>query len=213
MTFMNLENPDHAYLFGFLQADGHLFRGRGQKGRLTVELNARDIELLERFKALCPYPSSVTTRTRATNFSPESRTAVWSVCALAFRRELVCLGLPEGRKSARIAPPGIPFSARDYLRGLIDADGSLGMTAKGNPFVSLVTQSDALAEYFCESVRQLTGVVHRPRRNRRDSVFNLYYERSRPSSCRTASTKPPACHSAASRRSRSVCRPGPDRRE
>ena len=35
--FMDLTVPEYAYMFGFLQADGHLAKGTGQKGRLTVE--------------------------------------------------------------------------------------------------------------------------------------------------------------------------------
>ncbi|WP_329279942.1 hypothetical protein [Streptomyces sp. NBC_00691] len=45
-TFMDLRDPEYAYMFGFLQADGHLSRGTGQKGRLTAEINVRDIAIL-----------------------------------------------------------------------------------------------------------------------------------------------------------------------
>ncbi|MEW1778185.1 hypothetical protein [Streptomyces sp. NPDC086777] len=40
--FMDLTAPDYAYMFGFLQTDGHLSKGAGQKGRLVVEISARD---------------------------------------------------------------------------------------------------------------------------------------------------------------------------
>ncbi|TGZ16377.1 hypothetical protein DV517_13500 [Streptomyces sp. S816] len=46
--FIDLDVPEYAYMFGFLQADGHLSRGTGQKGRLTVEVSARDVGLLDR---------------------------------------------------------------------------------------------------------------------------------------------------------------------
>ncbi|MFF1479315.1 hypothetical protein ACFVYD_17430 [Streptomyces sp. NPDC058301] len=52
MTFMDLEDPRYAYMFGFLQADGHLAQGTGQKGRLTVEISYRDIGILEEFRRL-----------------------------------------------------------------------------------------------------------------------------------------------------------------
>ncbi|MEV6942252.1 hypothetical protein AB0N07_09650 [Streptomyces sp. NPDC051172] len=66
---MDLTVPEYAYMFGFLQADGHMHQGIGQKGRLTVELNIKDIDLLYRFKYLTPFNSSVTERTRSTNFA------------------------------------------------------------------------------------------------------------------------------------------------
>lgn len=51
---MDLTVAEYAYMFGFLQADGHLKQGPGKKGRLSVEINARDIELLHRFQKLTP---------------------------------------------------------------------------------------------------------------------------------------------------------------
>ncbi|WP_436964715.1 hypothetical protein [Streptomyces sp. SudanB148_2056] len=48
---MDLTVPEYAYMFGFLQADGHLAQGDGQRGRLTVEISARDIDLLREFSA------------------------------------------------------------------------------------------------------------------------------------------------------------------
>lgn len=118
-------------MFGFLQADGHLAQGVGQKGRLTVEINARDIELLRQFQKLTPYYSSVSERTRSTNFAELHRSATWSLCSLEARTLINDLGLPYGRKSKTITPPRGEFSPRDYLRGIIDADGSVGFTSKG----------------------------------------------------------------------------------
>jgi LAGLIDADG-like domain len=37
-----------------------------------------------------------------------------------------------------------PFSTNDYLRGLVDADGSVGITSLGLPFVSFTTASEDL---------------------------------------------------------------------
>ncbi|WP_308402299.1 hypothetical protein [Streptomyces telluris] len=139
MTFMDLEGPRYAYMFGFLQADGHLQAGTGQKGRLTVEISHRDIGILRAFQQLCPYNSTITERTRATNFSASHHSAIWTLCALEARDRLVELGIPYGKKSTRITPPPVPFSRRDYLRGIIDADGAVGFTSQGLPFVSLAT--------------------------------------------------------------------------
>ncbi|PBC77435.1 LAGLIDADG DNA endonuclease family protein [Streptomyces sp. TLI_235] len=177
MTGFDLENPDHAYVFGFLQADGHLRQGPGNKGRLSVELSARDVVLLEEFRRICAWPSSVRHRTRSTDFAAEHTSAIWTVCAREFRERLEELGLPTGRKSSRVAPPRTPFAERDYLRGLIDADGSLGRTGQDLPFVSLTTASEALATYFCRYAHELTGAVRTARRNRRDEIYNILVTR------------------------------------
>ncbi|BBC35660.1 hypothetical protein SGFS_069540 [Streptomyces graminofaciens] len=173
--FMDLTVPAYAYMFGFLQADGHLKQGPGRKGRLSVEISARDIDLLREFQKLTPYYSSVTERTRSTNFAESAHSAVWSLCSLEARTKVNELGLPYGHKSKTIAPPGIEFSARDYLRGLIDADGSIGFTGKGFPFVSLTTASTAIASHLGEYAREVTGAERVISRNTRDDIYNVFY--------------------------------------
>ncbi|MEU0200217.1 MULTISPECIES: LAGLIDADG family homing endonuclease [unclassified Streptomyces] len=172
---MDLTVPEYAYMFGFLQADGHLARGTGQKGRLTVEINAQDVTLLRKFQGLTPYYSSVIERTRSTNFSAVHTSAIWSLCSLEARARINALGLPYGRKSQTIAPPTGEFSPRDYLRGLIDADGSVGYTRQGLPFVSLTTASRAIGAYLCSYAEQITGAKRTLKRNARDGIYNILY--------------------------------------
>ncbi|WP_199810999.1 hypothetical protein [Streptomyces sp. NRRL F-525] len=172
---MDLTVPEYAYMFGFLQADGHLHQGTGQKGRLSVELNARDVELLREFQKLTPYYSSITERTRTTNFAESAHSAVWTVCSLEARTRINELGLPYGRKSMCIAPPTSEFSKRDYLRGIIDADGSLGYTSQGLPFVSLTTASTAIGACLCSYAQQITESERTLKRNTRDAIYNILY--------------------------------------
>ncbi|WP_309248840.1 hypothetical protein [Streptomyces sp. MNP-20] len=172
---MDLEVPEYAYMFGFLQMDGHLRQDRGQKGRLEAEVSVRDIDLLYQFKQLTPYNSSVTQRTRSTNFAEVHTSATWSMCSLEARTRINALGLPYGRKSNDIAPPRVAFRARDYVRGIVDADGSVGYTSQGLPFVSLTTASTAIATFFCDYARDLTGAERTTKRNARDNVYNVLY--------------------------------------
>lgn len=172
--FMDLEDPNYAYMFGFLQADGHLAKGQGQKGRLTAEINARDIGILRAFQRLTPYNSSIRERTRSTNFAETSHTAIWTLCSLEARTRLNQLGLPYGRKSKTITPPRVEFSRRDYLRGVIDADGSVGYT-QGYPFISLTTASTSIMAYLCSYAEKITGAERKLRRNQRDDIYNIMY--------------------------------------
>lgn len=173
--FMDLTVPEYAYMFGFLQADGHLSQQSRQRGRLTVEISVRDIDLLRTFQKLTPYNSSVTERTRSTNFAETHRSAVWSLCSLEARTKLNELGLPYGRKSKTITPPSVAFSRRDYLRGVIDADGSVGYTSQGLPFISLTTKSTAIANFTSSHAREITGAERALKRNARDAIYNILY--------------------------------------
>ena len=46
--YLELTRPEHAYLFGFIQADGHLYKNPKlpNKGKLQVELSGRDLDIL-----------------------------------------------------------------------------------------------------------------------------------------------------------------------
>ena len=169
----NLADPAYAYIFGFMQADGHHYAGRGKKGAITIEINARDVELLRAMQVILPWRTSISFRTRATNFSKSVNLATLTLCGLEGRMRLLELGLPVGRKSAIIAPPAEPFSHRDYLRGLFDADGSVGFTASGLPFLSIVTASHAIADFTCTEILDITGVARTTRPNKRDGVMNV----------------------------------------
>lgn len=173
--FMDLTVPEYAYMFGFLQADGHLKQGPGQKGVLTVEISVRDAEILRAFQKLTPYYSSIRERSRSTNFTESHTSAIWTLCSLEARTTLNELGLPYGRKSKTIAPPTVDFVRRDYLRGLIDADGSVGFTGKGFPFVSLTTASSPIASYLRDYCREVTEAERTLKRNARDAIYNVFY--------------------------------------
>ncbi|MWA12758.1 hypothetical protein [Streptomyces sp. BA2] len=175
--FMDLEVPEYAYMFGFLQADGHLSQEAGQKGRLSVEINVRDISILREFQRLTPYNSTISERTRATNFAENHHSAMWSLYSLEARTKLNQLGLPYGRKSKTITPPRVEFSRRDYLRGVIDADGAVGYCKDGSPYISLTTASTAVGVYLCRYVRQLTGIQRFIKRNTRDKIYNIPFTR------------------------------------
>jgi hypothetical protein len=172
VTF-DLRDPASAYVFGFLQADGHHYAGRGRKGSISVEIKAEDADLLRAMQEVLPWPTSLSFRTRNTNFKQSADSATLRLCALAGRMRLLELGLPCGRKSAIIAPPTEPFSHRDYLRGLIDADGSVGFTGKGLPFLSIVTASPAIADFTCAEILRVTGARRSARPNKRDGAMNI----------------------------------------
>lgn len=169
----DLGDPASAYVFGFMQADGHHYAGRGQKGRISVEIKAGDADLLRAMQQAIPWRTTITFRTRTTNFAESAESAVLNLCALEGRTRLLELGLPVGRKSAIIAPPAEPFSHSDYLRGLFDADGSVGFAANGMPFLSIVTASPAIAEFAAAEILRITGTRRTVRPNKRDGVMNL----------------------------------------
>lgn len=173
--WLDLLIPEHAYFLGFLQGDAHLTaRKEGRaKGTLSVEVGAKDRGLLEKFQALVPVPSHISTRTRKTNFADAFECVCWRLGDAGLRQELAAAGLPEGKKSSIIAPPSEPHVELDYFRGLIDADGSVGLTNAGMPFLSLVTDSDFIAQAWIDFLYARYGICKTTRRNQRDNAYNI----------------------------------------
>ncbi|MFG3340128.1 LAGLIDADG family homing endonuclease [Glycomyces sp. NPDC048151] len=169
----DITRPEVAYLIGLLQTDGTHGGSLDVKGKVTLELAARDEAVLPRLAAVIPCYTSIRHRTRDTNFSKAYESVTLSFYDQDTRKALAALGVPPGRKSRSIAPPRQPFSRADYVRGVLDGDGSVGFTAKGLPFVSLVTASPALAEFFCEVLQEVCGVARTARQNQRDGVANI----------------------------------------
>lgn len=171
--FLELTNPAHAYMFGFIQTDGHLSEGSRNRGKVTIELKIEDKTILEQFASMLPYHTNLYTRKRVSNFSTSFESAILQVFNKNFRDELLEYGMVYGKKSNVIAPPQCNFSRIDYFRGIIDGDGSLGITAGQFPFLSLVTASESLASAFKSFIKEVTGKDKNTSRNSRDGVYNI----------------------------------------
>jgi len=170
---LTLENPFYAYLFGFAQADGHLYEHSRNRGKLRIEIGEKDAEILERFQKLLPFNSSIRRRVRTTNFGANYESVIWTVCDKRFRDCLKDWGFPVGKKSEIITTPRASYSPPDYFRGLIDGDGSLGLTASGFPFVSLVTSSPQIVGEYLNFIERVTGKSKTSLPNSRDKVYNI----------------------------------------
>jgi hypothetical protein len=172
-----LEKEDLSYLIGFLQSDGHHSSSTRNRGKIRVELQQSDRGLLEDLQRLLPGYSSIIDRVRDTNFIQDYHSSVWTFYSQEIRQELLSLGVPCGNKSRVIRPPAFNFSPRDYFRGLIDGDGSLGYTKNGWPFVSLTLSSDAVAMAYVSFIRETTSKTKLANRNQRDQVYNLMVQK------------------------------------
>ena len=172
---LDLMMPAVSYMVGMFQTDGSHGGSIEGKGNLTLEVAVRDAELLPLMAGFLPCHAQIRRRTRVTNFSAERQyeTAILTVCAQPVRRFFQESGVLVGKKSADVAPPVGDFLAADYVRGLIDGDGSVGITATGRPFISFVTASEPLARYLASVIHDVCGVDRNPGRNARDGVFNL----------------------------------------
>ncbi len=182
MKYINLKIPEHSYFFGFAQTDGSLsrFGHFPNKGKLQIEIGEKDLHILKSFKKLFPSVySSINLRVRDTNFKNNYRSYVLGIFNMKFREEINRLGVPYGKKSEIVAPPRNDFSERDYTRGLVDGDGSVGLTIGGIPFISITVTSDKLKNYLFDMIEKITGERKKITRNRRDNIYNIMLNREK----------------------------------
>jgi len=168
-----LSLTDRSYVIGLFQGDGSLEENTRNRGRLSYEISKGDADIVYKLADVFkPHVNVfVHERTRSTNFKDSHESISLTIHNMEFRRELNEF-VPYGRKAAIIAPP-CDLSERDYIRGLIDADGSLGLTEKGRCFISLCTSSEKIKEYMLASILRVVGRRKSLNRNKRDNVYNI----------------------------------------
>lgn len=166
--------PEVSYLIGLIQADGHLEAQSRDRGKLRLEMQAQDRELLERLQKVIPFYSSISTRVRDTNFKEGSESCTLTAYDQEFRDLINQWGVPYGRKSEIVAPPTVPFSTLDYVRGMIDGNGSVAISSQNKPLISLTTPSNAVVDFYIGFLASATGKAKKQaNRNKRDNIYNI----------------------------------------
>jgi len=168
-----LKHEDMSYIIGLFQGDAHLSETTRNRGRLSYEVSKGDSDIVYKIRdLLVPYVRvSVYKRKRTTNFKADYESIILNIFNIEFRKS-ISVFIPVGKKSSKVCPSS-DLSIRDYVRGLIDADGSLGLTNNERCFISLCTSSDSIKDYFLKSVLDVTGRRKIVSRNKRDNVYNI----------------------------------------
>jgi hypothetical protein len=167
-----------SYIIGLFQTDASLSKESGNKGRLTLELSARDADILPKIASFITTKTYISSRIRNTNFKKEYVSVSLKIYDFGYR-EYLNKFIPYGRKSNLIKPPEEAFSEIDYVRGLIDGDGSLGFTSKNIPFVSLTTNSDFIKDYYINFIKRNFGYDIEVAKNFRDGIYNILLMREK----------------------------------
>jgi len=114
--FDEIDTPEKAYWLGFLYADGHV----SDTGALHLQLQGRDIEVLENLKKAVNYNGNI--KLRKIKNKDYYGLRIWSVQMCASLRRL-------GINRQKTKSPQIPIIKtifyKDFIRGLIDGDGTI----------------------------------------------------------------------------------------
>lgn len=165
-------NKFESYLYGLILTDGSLYLQSRNRGRIAIELQASDIDLLYQLQQQIPH-SSIHTRTRDTNFKKNYQSVIFTNYQKEFRDRFINYGIPLKNKKTIGTVPMVPYSINDFWRGVYDGNGSIGFTSKNEPFVSLVTKSEPLKEELCKLLASKFNIHKNINPNQRDKIFNI----------------------------------------
>lgn len=165
-------NEFESYLYGLLITDGNLSLSTRNRGKVQLEVSIKDKDIIEKLYNNIPN-SSIIQRERDTNFSNNYHSIIWYNSRLEFRTQLINWGFPIENKTLTANVPKVEYSEKDFWRGVIDGDGSLGYINDGSPFISLVTKSEFLKEAYLLFLFNNFQIRKNINRNVRDEAFNI----------------------------------------
>ena len=106
-------NQFESYLFGLILTDGSVYLTTRNRGKITIELQRSDIELLEKIQQNIP-ESIISIRKRNTNFKEGYESATWANYRLSFRTQMFNWGLPKHDKGTIGTVPNTNYSKSDF---------------------------------------------------------------------------------------------------
>lgn len=170
---MNIE--EKSYVFGLLMADGSIRLLKRNRGCVLIELAIKDSDIIYKLEKLIP-SSKVYTRKRDIKIGKylynDNETIKFCNFQLEFRKEMIDFGFPIENKTQNSCVPILDYSERDFWRGIIDGDGSLGYIEGNIPFISLVTKSDKLKDSYLNFLEKF-GINKSINKNKRDNIYNI----------------------------------------
>jgi transposase-like protein len=149
---------DSTYWIGFLFADGSV-SGCGQSGRVQVRVSEHDSDHLVKLRTFLGSTHTIGAAPAGNYGGYQSRPSVrFSVRSDQLAQRLLSLGRYEGTINDSLT------QSRDFWRGVVDGDGSLGFLATGYPYFGLVGSRRLLESFlfFLESNALAARMTIRP---------------------------------------------------
>ena len=124
----DLLTPEACYWLGFLFADGCVTYRAGHLPQISVGLAQRDREHLVSLRTFLGSTSSISAP------SPTHGSCQFSVRSARLAERMTALGRYDGPLDERLT------ESRDFWRGVVDGDGSIGQYRRPNPRQSTFSQ-------------------------------------------------------------------------
>ena len=167
-----LTSEELSYIVGLFQGDGSMSETTRNRGKFIYEISVKDADIVRKLDSMLGSLTTVkiSTRTRDTNFKDKYESITLIIYQKAFRDSLNKY-MPYSKKSTTVSFHQ-DLDIRHYIRGLTDADGSMGI-ADTRCFWSLCTSSEAVKDTVLSNIKDVIGADKKLSRNSRDNVYNI----------------------------------------
>lgn len=165
-------DKNESYTFGILVTDGSLYLSTRNRGKVQLEISEKDEDLIDKLIEITPH-SKKRKRIRNTNFHENYKSVSFINYRKEYRDKLIENGFPKIDKTHNANVPLCAYDEISFWRGVIDGDGSIGITSLGEPFISLATKSENLKEEYLKFLFKLFKITKKVHRNKRDNIYNI----------------------------------------
>lgn len=139
--FKEIDTPEKAYWFGFLMADGCVYKGSGGKSyRLQINLQGKDIGHLEKFQKSIGSSYKIQEKKYK-----EYNVAILKINSTVMCKDLMRHGLIE-RKSIICQYPKSIKHHSDFIRGYFDGDGCITYRKDFQKYKFIITGGEDMLE-------------------------------------------------------------------
>lgn len=147
--------PESAYWIGFLMADGCVMHHRRGGRYVRVALAAEDATHIEAFRTFIGFDGKIHIGKRGPwNGYQRQDIHALSVGSARMAADLARYGVVPNKSKREQASDDLVFN-RDFWRGVIDGDGSIFISNKNDPTISLCNGGASLLHQFSRYVQSM----------------------------------------------------------
>ena len=170
-----------AYILGFIFADGGIVKitHNGSSDKLGFGQNKKDVDILRKIKQMLSAEQAL---------SPSGNYAHFSIFSQVIVDDLKKLGVlyRKSFRKSRGKIPKIPKKyIRDFIRGIVDGDGSISFDKKGYPTLSICGRKEVIVfirNHFLSKFN-IYSKIGQPKKN--GKLSNVFYIAYRANSAKT----------------------------
>jgi len=163
-----------AYILGFIFADGNITKitRNGSSDKLAFGLHRKDIDILRKIKQELSAEQNLSLSKGYVHFSIYSQIIVDDLKKLgvSYRKSFK-------KRGGKI--PSIPKEyIRDYIRGIVDGDGSINFDKKGYPTLSICGGKKIITfirDYFLSKFNTYSKITQAKKNNKQYNLFYIAY--------------------------------------